>query len=267
MLNTNMALPYTREQIEEAVKHSRTYADVYRQLGLKINGGSYNWMRNMIKKHGLDISHFKTRKELMAEMTELSNINRGINLYDKDDISNGERLSSQKLQSFMKFKGISHTCNVCGLNEWMGKPIRLDIDHMDGRCDNNHIDNLQYICPNCHRQKTIVMVETKKGIKTEKSLTSPRPSITRKKCIDCDNIIEMKAIRCKICHYATRFKIDWPSSEDLQKMIWEKPTSILSKELGVADTAIAKRCRKLGIPKPPRGYWQKMVVHAGLEPA
>lgn len=50
---------------------------------------------------------------------------------------------------------------------------------------------------------------------------------------------------------------DWPSKEELEKLVWEKPTSILAIDLNVSDTAIGKRCKELDIKKPPRGYWQK----------
>lgn len=44
-------------------------------------------------------------------------------------------------------------CEICGLSEWMGQPIPLELHHKD--CDhyNNELDNLQIICPNCHAQK------------------------------------------------------------------------------------------------------------------
>jgi len=54
-----------------------------------------------------------------------------------------------------------------------------------------------------------------------------------------------------------RAKIVWPSAEVLGKLIWEKPTSQIAKELGVSDKAIEKHCKKLGLKKPPRGYWAK----------
>jgi len=57
-------------------------------------------------------------------------------------------------------------------------------------------------------------------------------------------------------------KISWPTKEELQKLVLEKPTVVLSKELGVSDSAIGKKCRLLGINKPPRGYWEK-VHHKG----
>lgn len=44
-------------------------------------------------------------------------------------------------------------CSVCGLGkEWNGKPITLQVDHIDGNSDNNTLENLRLICPNCHTQ-------------------------------------------------------------------------------------------------------------------
>lgn len=52
-------------------------------------------------------------------------------------------------------------------------------------------------------------------------------------------------------------KIKWPSIEEMQKLVWEKSTIVLAKELGVSDVAIAKFCKKHNITKPQRGYWAK----------
>lgn len=41
-------------------------------------------------------------------------------------------------------------CNKCGIGEWLGVPIVLEIDHKDGISDNNARDNLEGLCPNCH---------------------------------------------------------------------------------------------------------------------
>jgi hypothetical protein len=41
-------------------------------------------------------------------------------------------------------------CGVCGLTEWLGQPIPLDVDHTDGNPDNNSPENLRMLCKNCH---------------------------------------------------------------------------------------------------------------------
>lgn len=43
-------------------------------------------------------------------------------------------------------------CSVCKQTEWMGKPIPLELDHIDGDSENNQRNNLRLICPNCHAQ-------------------------------------------------------------------------------------------------------------------
>lgn len=43
-------------------------------------------------------------------------------------------------------------CECCGLSEWMGKPIPLELHHKDGNHWNNDLENLQILCANCHMQ-------------------------------------------------------------------------------------------------------------------
>ena len=52
-------------------------------------------------------------------------------------------------------------------------------------------------------------------------------------------------------------KVERPSKEELEKMLWEKPTTCLAKEFGVSGKAIEKWCKTYGIHKPPRGYWNR----------
>jgi 5-methylcytosine-specific restriction endonuclease McrA len=43
-------------------------------------------------------------------------------------------------------------CSVCGIEDWNGQDITLEVDHKDGNHTNNSIKNLRLICPNCHSQ-------------------------------------------------------------------------------------------------------------------
>ena len=53
-------------------------------------------------------------------------------------------------------------------------------------------------------------------------------------------------------------KVERPSKEELQKLIWEIPTIHVAKKFGVSDKAIEKWCKAYEIDKPPRGYWTKL---------
>ena len=46
----------------------------------------------------------------------------------------------------------------------------------------------------------------------------------------------------------------------LYEEVWAEPTQLVAKRYGVSDAAIAKGCKALGIPKPPRGYWAKKAA-------
>ena len=49
--------------------------------------------------------------------------------------------------------------------------------------------------------------------------------------------------------------------EQLYELVWSEPMHRLGKQIGISDVAIAKHCRRLGIPLPLRGYWNNL--HAG----
>lgn len=63
-----------------------------------------------------------------------------------------------------------------------------------------------------------------------------------------------------------RTRNDWGtvSKEELTRLVWSKPTTQLAVEFGVSDVSIGKKCRYLGVPKPPLGFWAK--VKAGKIP-
>lgn len=41
-------------------------------------------------------------------------------------------------------------CEICGISEWNGQKLVLELHHIDGKHYNNNLDNLMILCPNCH---------------------------------------------------------------------------------------------------------------------
>ena len=232
----NVRKQYSKEEISQALSNSNCYADVFRNLGLKVNGGSYNWLRNLIRSFELSTDHFSKKTFL----------NLPSNARDyKLPLIDGRRLKSSELKKHLLSNEIEYKCNYCGIKEWMGKSLSLDVDHKSGNCHDNSINNLQFLCPNCHRQKT--------HNDRQNSLN---------KCKKCEQKINKKSKFCKSCapqNIKRASKIDWPTDEQLNIKVWEMPLSSLSKELGVSDNAIRKRCLKRNIILPKAGHWLRTI--------
>jgi hypothetical protein len=54
--------------------------------------------------------------------------------------------------------------------------------------------------------------------------------------------------------------------EELHALVWSKPMRTAAKERGISDVALAKQCRKAGVPVPPRGYWNKVQAGKRVSP-
>lgn len=53
-------------------------------------------------------------------------------------------------------------------------------------------------------------------------------------------------------------RVKWPSVDSLREMVWLQPVQKVAASIGVSDVAVKKRCKRLGITTPPRGYWAKL---------
>lgn len=48
---------------------------------------------------------------------------------------------------------ISYECKICGIKPiWNGKPMPLILDHINGICNDNRLENLRFVCSNCDSQ-------------------------------------------------------------------------------------------------------------------
>jgi 5-methylcytosine-specific restriction endonuclease McrA len=127
-----------------AVKSSVTFAQVLRKLNLKLAGGNYITVKQKIKKLNLDISHFTGQGH--SKGREL-----GPKVPLQDYLSNKRRINSHALRlKLLKHNVFMHKCYGCHLTTWLDKPIPLELEHINGNNQDNSLNNLTLLCPNCH---------------------------------------------------------------------------------------------------------------------
>lgn len=145
-----MKKKYTDSQITEAVKHSSCILDVLSALGTtRTCGSSHKRMTMRIRKLQLDTSHFKRPTDISSEKTKLKAVD--IFVYNR---RKGLRERSNVLRRLLIESGELFKCKICDQSDdWKGKKLVLEIDHIDKDPLNNVKDNLRFLCPNCHSQQ------------------------------------------------------------------------------------------------------------------
>ena len=78
----------------------------------------------------------------------------------------------------------------------------------------------------------------------------------------CGNCKNPKAKLCPSCFSFKNRKVERPSKEELEKLIWEKPFTELKKQFGISDNAIRKWCKNYGITQFPNNYYRQKQFHS-----
>jgi 5-methylcytosine-specific restriction endonuclease McrA len=93
-----------------------------------------------------------------------------------------------------------YKCNKCGIKDWNGKNITLEIEHKDGNNWNNKENNLELLCPNCHSQ---TLTFRKKGINIPKKQITDNEILEQLK--NCTNINQV-LINLKLSNSGGNYK-------------------------------------------------------------
>lgn len=132
------------EQFIQIVQESNSYSDCLRALGLGTRGGSStDILKRRIAELNCSTEHFGKQLQSVSAKYSLEEI-----LVENSSYANISRLKQRLVnEGKMEYK-----CQKCGISEWLGKPLTLQLDHINGVNNDHRLTNLRFLCPNCHSQ-------------------------------------------------------------------------------------------------------------------
>jgi hypothetical protein len=222
---------YTSEEIENIVANSVSYKDFARKIGYS-NSPSGDTIKN-IKRwlEPYDTTHFTANPVPTKRTVE--------NIFIEKSTASQHTLRAWYLKG-----GYSpYYCSICGQEaEWQNKPLALILDHINGINNDDRLENLRWVCPNCNQQ-----------LETTGS-RNPNRKVFEKKyyCCDCGKEISKGSTRCEKCYSLTQIVPleEMPiTREELKEMIRILPFTYIGQEYQVSDNAVRKWCVKFGLPK------------------
>ena len=270
---------------QKLIDVSTSYADLLRRIGKRDGRQDYGALKTFLRQFpNLDFSQMKENAKKKERINELP---------FGEVFKKGTHYSSSVLRNKLIKAGIKtfEKCEECGITEWNGKPIVIQLHHKDGDNTNNEIDNIAELCPNCHSQtenyskrKNRTIVKDTKDFDYSSHLEAPiisqktiinsfsneltfkeenlkkdsfcLPIIKEHKkyfCFDCGKEISRGSIRCLECDKKRNQNLSkCPSKEELEKEIPNHSSMVsLAKKYGVSDNTVRKWLKKLEIENKP----------------
>lgn len=221
---------YSKNDIENAVENSLCIADVCRFFGLYPQAGNFKNFKKLIIRYNIDISHFLKPSELSKIRRIKKSYNGNIKPLSEILIENSSYDRKELKKRLFKEELLENKCVLCGQDEnWRGVKISLILDHINGINNDNRIENLRIVCPNCNATLDTFCSKNRKILPKNITIEVKKERQSKEKIIKLrKSIIPLKDI------LINDFK-------ELKSFVQ------VGKKYGVSDNAVRKWCKKYEI--------------------
>ena len=136
---------YDIEQLLLAVNESECWSDVCRQLSVTVCTFNFRRIQKLCTEYNISFEHFNIKKTFRRNKKNWSNND----VYKEKSLFPRCHLRKRVLSDGW----LPYTCRDCNIKDiWNGKPLTLEIEHINGINDDHRKENLTWLCPNCHSQ-------------------------------------------------------------------------------------------------------------------
>lgn len=230
---------YSQQEAAAAVAVSRSYAETLRRLDLCATGGNWLTLMKWLTTWRISTKHFdrdanRHRGQRARALTEV--------------LVEGSTYSRAALKRRLYDEGIKQArCEQCGQGEvWRGRRMGLILDHINGVRDDNRIENLQIVCPNCAATLDTHCARKNRIVRPELPCLlcgQPfRPRVARQRY--CSRACGTRSPRHKGVAKPLLRRAERPPYHELLRMIEETSWRAVGRRYGVSDNAIRKWVRQ-----------------------
>jgi ribosomal protein L40E len=227
---------YIEEHLNEAIECIRKEGRVWPACNLL--GIKQQTLTKYLKKAGVDYT-----KMLKPRGFTLLHVHK--RLPAEHYLKKDKYTMPSKLRRILISEGIKENkCEVCGKSTWMGKPIPLELHHINRNRYDNRLENLKILCSNCHMQE-----HNYSNFKDSK-LKAPVALKKQRLCVECGKTISKRAKRCRRCASKLRLELNARlTPENIIKTVADKGSFLqAAKEFGCSGNNLVKFLKKRGYP-------------------
>ncbi len=210
-------------KFKHLVKKSKTYKEILDYFNISASSGNYKTLKDRIRYLDVDVSHF----EISYDDLKQYGLNKKIPL-EEVLIENSDYPRSSLKKRLLKNGMLKNECSICGQKgEWKGKELKMILDHINGINNDNRLENLRMVCPNCNSQ-----LDTHSGKNNKRK--------KKKYYCKCGNVIFKQSKQCKICYDIKQRRAKRPDKEKLLQEIKELGYEGTGRKYNVSGNAIKK---------------------------
>lgn len=224
-----------KNELQKILDESDTMVGVLSKLGFNTYTGNHRTLNKRIKEDFLSLDKFNANRKLYF-------INRRIATeipWNEVLVENSTYMRKNLKRRLISSGKIEYKCLKCGnLGEWMGEKIILQLEHKNGINNDNRIENLCFLCPNCHSQ---TKTYSGKNSKHKKNIYLCSCGLER----DKNAKVCLKCYRDKVIEEQTRLPL--LKKDELEKLLVELPVIRIAEKFSVSDRTIRNYCEKWGI--------------------
>jgi len=138
-----------KEEFQTLLNECYSFSDILKKKNMCVTGHQYKVIQERIKTDNLNISHFDLTKCEGAKNRIKNKEIKNESLFQDDSVSH----TCTAKRRILKCNLIPYECQICkNKGQWENNPLSLQLDHINGIRNDHRLENLRFLCPNCHSQ-------------------------------------------------------------------------------------------------------------------